>query len=52
MRPYFTQLDRVKEAPKKISFQNLSGAFWLLLIGLGIATMVLAIENFIIYWKK
>lgn len=52
MRPYFTQSDRNKERPKKISIQNLSGAFWLLLIALVLATVVFLIENFIIYWKK
>lgn len=53
MRPYFTNFGTATEGPKKISIQNLSGAFWLLLIGLGVAAIALIYENLVIkIWDK
>lgn len=47
MRPYFKIVGTVTNRPKKISVQNLGGAFWLLLIGLGAAAIALIYENLI-----
>lgn len=49
MRPYFQRSDRVKHKPKKLSFQNLSGAFLLLLVGLCVALFVHISERILFY---
>lgn len=46
MRPYFMRDEKSTVEPKKISLQNLIGAFWLLLGGHLIALAVLISEIF------
>lgn len=51
MRPYFQKLQKTTSEPKKISLQNLGGAFWLLLGGHFVAYVVFVAENLLAYRK-
>lgn len=52
MRQYFTNFDEATDGPKEISLRNLSGLFWLLLTGLGIAAAAFVFENLQFFWRK
>lgn len=45
MKPYFTDFGAMKQEPKKLSIENLSGAFILLYIGLGVAFLSYTTEK-------
>lgn len=50
MRPYFEASNAVKNEPKKLAIQNLSGAFMLLFGGLCVASFMHVVERIHFYF--